>query len=64
MATQMYDVLTYGECGMHLSMYVCMLASLSYSGTQLWDSLPIRIRNSSKTEFLQYIMENSMAGGC
>ena len=37
-------------------------ASFSYSGTQLWNSLPIRIRNSSKTEFLQYLMENTMAG--
>ena len=36
-------------------------ASFSYSGTQLWNSLPIHIRNSSKAEFLQYLMENTMA---
>ena len=30
-------------------------ASLSYSGSKLWNTLPLRIRNSSRNEFLKYL---------
>ena len=35
--------------------------SLSYNGIKLWNNLPNRVRNSSKTEFVQYLIENHTA---
>ena len=37
-------------------------ASLSYNGSKLWNSLPSKIRNSSKTEFTKYILEKADIG--
>ena len=37
-------------------------ASLSYHGAKLWNSLPSRIRNCSKNEFIKYIQEKADNG--
>ena len=37
-------------------------ASLSYSGSKLWSTLPLRIRNSSRNEFLKYVLEEADTG--
>ena len=36
--------------------------SLSYNGSKLWNSLPSKIRNSSKKEFTKYILEKADIG--
>ena len=39
-----------------------MKASLSYSGSKLWNSLPPQIRRSSKKDFVKYLREKADTG--